>query len=106
VCIHLGEGAPAFALRVDGAQSGRRVAYSGDTEWTDALLEVADGAEVFLCEGYAPGPVRWHLDLDTLVTNRDRLGCQRLVLTHLSPTALAANLSGWDVAHNGMVLEL
>ena len=54
-------GAPAYALRVDGPHAS--VAYSGDTEWTDVLIEAADNVDLFLCEGYRLAPVRWHLDL-------------------------------------------
>lgn len=97
-------GAPAYALRVDG--SGASMAYSGDTEWTDALVEAADGVDLFLCEGYSPTPVRWHLDLETLARHRHELTCRRLVLTHLSPTALATDLSDWDVAHDGRCFDL
>lgn len=97
-------GAPAYALRVDGPQAS--VAYSGDTEWTEALLDAADGAGLFLCEGYSPAPVRWHLDLATLAGCRDRFTCRRLVLTHLSPAALATDLTGWHVAHDGWNLDL
>jgi ribonuclease BN (tRNA processing enzyme) len=97
-------GAPAYALRVDGP--GGSVAYSGDTEWTEALVEAADGVDLFLCEGYSPTPVRWHLDLDTLGRERARLRCQQLVVTHLSPTALSSDLRGWRVAYDGMCIEL
>lgn len=97
-------GAPAYALRVDGATGS--MAYSGDTEWTDALVEVASGVGLFLCEGYSPAPVRWHLDLDSLARHREVLDCRRLVLTHLSPTALAGDLSAWDVAYDGLRVEL
>jgi ribonuclease BN (tRNA processing enzyme) len=97
-------GAPAYALRID-EPGGATLAYSGDTEWTDALIDVSAGADVFLCEGYSPAPVRWHLDLASLRDNRHRLGCRRLVLTHLSPTALAADLSDWEIAEDGMVLR-
>ena len=97
-------GAPAYALRVDAPDAS--LAYSGDTEWTDALLEAADGVDLFLCEGYSPGPVRWHLDLETLAAHRHRLSCLRLVLTHLSSTALASDLGGWDVAHDGFTVDL
>ncbi len=97
-------GAPAYALRIDGPDAS--VAYSGDTEWTDALFEAADNVELFLCEGYSPAPVRWHLDLATLASQRDKLGCRQLVLTHLSPTALASDLSDWQVAHDGWSHEL
>ncbi len=97
-------GAPAYALRVDGPDAS--VAYSGDTEWTEALLEAADNVELFLCEGYSPAPVRWHLDLASLARQRDRLGCRQLVLTHLSPTALVSDLSDWQVAHDGWSIDL
>jgi len=97
-------GAPAFALRVDLPDCS--FAYSGDTEWTEALLDVSDGVDLFLCEGYGPTPVRWHLDLDALARHRDRLGCRELVLTHLSPSALASDLSGWRVAADGWKLDI
>ncbi len=97
-------GAPAYALRVDGPQAS--VAYSGDTEWTDALLDAADNVDLFLCEGYSQTPVRWHLDLDTLARHRDQLTCRQFVLTHLAPSALASDLSRWQVAHDGWSLDL
>jgi ribonuclease BN (tRNA processing enzyme) len=97
-------GAPAYALRTDGPTSS--LAYSGDTEWTDALLDAAHGVDLFLCEGYSPSPVRWHLDLDTLAHQRDRFTCAQLVLTHLSPTALASDLADWQVAHDGLQFDL
>ena len=97
-------GAPAYALRVDGPAAS--MAYSGDTEWTDTLVEASAGVDLFLCEGYSPTPVRWHLDLETLAHHRDELTCRRLVLTHLSPTALAMELSDWDVAHDGRCFDL
>ena len=97
-------GAPAYALRVEGP--GGSVAYSGDTEWTDALIDAAAGVDLFLCEGYSPAPVRWHLDLDTLARHHDQLACRQLVLTHLSPAALAGDLTGWQIAHDGWQLDL
>ena len=97
-------GAPAYALRVDGPHAS--VAYSGDTEWTDALIDAADNVDLFLCEGYSLAPVRWHLDLDALAHHRDQLTCRQLVLTHLSASALASDLSRWQVAHDGWSLDL
>jgi ribonuclease BN (tRNA processing enzyme) len=93
-------GAPAYAVQLQ--TSGGSIAYSGDTEWTDALLDAADGTDVFLCEGYSPTPIRWHLDLQTLETHRDRFTCRELIRTHLSPTALSADLSAWQVAYDGL----
>ena len=43
-------GAPSTAVRLTGG--GKTLAYSGDTQWTDALLKVADGADLLICECY------------------------------------------------------
>lgn len=97
-------GAPAYAVRLQ-TPSGS-MAYSGDTEWTDALLQASDGVDLFLCEGYSPVPIRWHLDLPTLEQHRDEFTCRDLVLTHLSATALAADLTAWKVAYDGLRLTV
>lgn len=97
-------GAPAYALRLEGPHSS--MAYSGDTEWTEALLTASYQVDLFLCEGYSPTPIRWHLDLETLARHRERFTCRDLVLTHLSPTALAADLSDWKVAYDGLHLSV
>ena len=48
-------GAPSTALRLSDGKA--LFAYSGDTEWVDALVAVADGADLFIveCYGYS-GP--------------------------------------------------
>src|SRR5262249_10315084 len=62
------------------------VAYSGDTEWTAALPEVARDADLFVCEAYGfDKAVKFHLDYTTLMAHRDELACKQLVLTHMSP---------------------
>ena len=43
-------GAPSTAVRLADGQSV--LAYSGDTEWTDALIPIADGADLFIVECY------------------------------------------------------
>ncbi len=97
-------GAPAYAIGVESRTAS--LAYSGDTEWTEALVDAADDTDLLICEGYSPQPVKWHLDLDTLTRHRHQLGCRRLLLTHLSPTALTADLTGWNIAHDGLGLDL
>jgi ribonuclease BN (tRNA processing enzyme) len=77
-------GAPAYALRI--AAAGKVLAYSGDTAWTETLLEVAAGSDLFVCEAYTyDRPVKHHLDYQTLLAHRARLGCRRLIVTHLGP---------------------
>ena len=43
-------GAPSTAVRL--TQGGKVLSYSGDTEWTDALMPIADGADLFVLECY------------------------------------------------------
>ena len=66
------------------------VAYSGDTEWTDALIEVARGADLFFCECcFFDKKLPNHLNYQTLVQNREQLECRRIVLTHMSDDMLS-----------------
>jgi ribonuclease BN (tRNA processing enzyme) len=99
-------GAPPFALRVDAG--GRVLAYSGDTEWTDTLLDAARGADVFVCEAYTfDRPIKFHLDYATLAAHRARLDCRRLILTHMSDTMLARLPDvPLEAAHDGLVIEV
>lgn len=99
-------GAPPYALRVEFA--GRTIAYSGDTEWTDALLEAARDTDLFIAEAYFfEKKVRFHLDYATLASQKARLGCRRLIVTHMSPDMLA-RLDTLDIeaAHDGKRIEL
>ena len=103
---HHESGAPAYALRV--SYGGKTVAYSGDTEWTDGLLELARGADLFVCEcNNFDESVPGHIDYRTLLAKREQLDCSRLVITHMSDTVLA-NLSSieFEPAEDGMVIEL
>jgi len=99
-------GAPPYALRVQWG--GRVVAYSGDTEWTESLVEAASGADLFVCEAYTyETPRRYHLDFRTLAAHRERLGCRRLVLTHMGPEMLARRVeSDAECAEDGLVIAL
>jgi ribonuclease BN (tRNA processing enzyme) len=99
-------GAPAYALRLQ--YGGKIVAYSGDTEWTDALVEVATGADLFVCEAYFfDKVVKYHLDFATLAAHRRRLGCRRLVVTHMSEDMLARRPTlDVEVAEDLTVIDL
>jgi len=81
-------GAPPFALRVAG--EGRVVAYSGDTEWTESLIDAARGADLFIADAlFYAKRVKYDLGLATLRQHRSRLECRRLVLTHMGEDMLA-----------------
>ncbi len=99
-------GAPAHALRIGCGE--KVLACSGDTEWTDALLEAADGADLFVCEGYSfAKQIRYHLDYQTLSRHRAELHCRRLILTHPGPDLLAhADALDCELAEDGLSVDL
>jgi ribonuclease BN (tRNA processing enzyme) len=81
-------GAPPFALRITG--EGKVVTYSGDTEWTESLVDAARGADLFIAEALSYDKrIRYHLDLATLLEHRSRLDCRRLIVTHMGEDVLA-----------------
>jgi ribonuclease BN (tRNA processing enzyme) len=81
-------GAPSYALRVE--YGGKVIAYSGDTEWTEALVDAARGTDLFVCEAYFfDKKIKYHLDYQTLWEHRRRLECPRIILTHMSQDMLS-----------------
>jgi ribonuclease BN (tRNA processing enzyme) len=99
-------GAPAYALRI--GVEGKVITYSADTEWTDALLDAARGADLFICEAYFfDKKVKYHLDYQTLMSHRAELGCARLILTHMSEDMLGRRGSlAVECAEDGMSVTL
>lgn len=102
-------GAPSTAVRI--SHGGTALGYSGDTEWTDALLPIAAGAQLFLieCSGYA-GTLPGHLTWETLNSRLPQLSADRIMVTHMNPTALAhldeIRAAGVLVAEDGLCVEL
>lgn len=101
-------GAPSTALRI--ADGEKLFAYSGDTAWTDALIGVADGADLFICECYGySGSLRGHLSWEVLQPKLPELRAKRMMLTHMNPSMLAkveeARAAGVEIAEDGMVVQ-
>jgi ribonuclease BN (tRNA processing enzyme) len=99
-------GAPSYALRV--ACEDKIVAYSGDTGWTDTLIQTARGADLFVCEcNFLEKGVPNHLDYQTLSDHRTELECRRLILTHMGDEMLRRVGSlGLEGAEDGKSLVL
>ena len=101
-----GSGAPTYALRVEC--DGRVIGYSGDTEWTERLLAIASGADLFICEASVyDRQVKGHIDYRTLLSHREALACNRILLTHMGDDMLAraAELE-LECAEDGQVISL
>jgi ribonuclease BN (tRNA processing enzyme) len=99
-------GAPAYAWRIE--VDGKVLAYSGDTAWTDRLIDVARDADVFVCEAYThEREIRYHLSYRRLLAERPRLSCRRVVITHMGPDMLAhADESAFECAEDGLVVRV
>jgi ribonuclease BN (tRNA processing enzyme) len=97
-------GASAFVLRLEF--DGVVIAYTGDTAWTDGIVEAAAGADLLIAECYyLEKEIPYHLTLKTLTEHAEKLTCERIVLTHMSTDVLGQELP-YEAAHDGLVITL
>ena len=114
---HVNHPVETFAFRF--SYGGRSLVYTGDTGETEAVPELAAGADVFLSEAAfleGPGlPPNLHLTARQAGTYASRAGVGGLVLTHLQPwnntgdaraEAATAFKGDLDVAVAGQVISL
>jgi ribonuclease BN (tRNA processing enzyme) len=107
----------AYAVRIE--RDGRSLVYSGDTGPCNALVELARGADLLLCEasfqdGRDTAP-DLHLNGREAAEHATRAGVGRLLLTHVPPwndparslaEAVAAFAGGVELARAGAVVEI
>jgi len=102
-------GAPSTAVRLGDGE--RVLAYSGDTQWTEALLSIGRGADLFIveCSEYVRD-VTYHMNWRVLEARLADLGAKRVMITHLGPAMLAqveaARQAGVLVACDGAIVEI
>jgi ribonuclease BN (tRNA processing enzyme) len=97
----------AYALRVE--HDGRSVAYSGDTAPTSALVDLASGTDLFVCEAsFRDGednPPGMHLTGREAGEHAMAAGVGRLIVTHIPPWGhQAAAVAGASEAFGGPVI--
>ncbi len=95
----------AFRLEV----GGKAIVFSGDTGWTDKLIDLSANADLFLCEcTYFDQPgLDFHISYTQFITERHRLTTRRLVLTHLGREVLERQSEvSVEMATDGMVIEV
>jgi ribonuclease BN (tRNA processing enzyme) len=67
----------------------KTVTYTGDTDWTEALLAAADGADLLISEcSFYDKPIKMHMNYVTLKANLPKLKAKSVVLTHMSEDML------------------
>lgn len=107
-CVRVkhGKSPDVFAIRLEVA--GKKICYTGDTEWTDKLFELEQGSDLLIAECFAyQQKIPSHLDYQTLLRHRKKLTCKRLVLTHMGPEMLTkTNDLELETANDGDLIFL
>jgi ribonuclease BN (tRNA processing enzyme) len=87
---------------------GRKIVYTGDTGWTEDLLQHAENSDLFICEcSFFESRLETHLDYPRIAENVERFCSKRIVLTHLGQEVLRRRSEvELEVAHDGLVIAL
>jgi len=104
--LHDDRAGPCLGFRFEA--EGKVIAFSGDTEWTDALIDIGHEADLFLCEAYTRDkPVATHMALSSLERHLGQIRPKRLILTHMSNDMLARRAElAFETAEDGMIVKL
>jgi ribonuclease BN (tRNA processing enzyme) len=107
--VQVSHGMPAesyhgYRIAIDG----KVLAYSGDTEWTDSLIELGRDADLFVSEAYSyDKPVPMHLAYRQLVEKLPLIRPKRLIITHMSDDMLVRrDAIAHEKAQDGMIVEI
>ena len=104
--VHGESGGPFLGYRLEA--EGRVLAYTADTEWTEALVPLGRDADLLIAEAYTyEKDVRNHLSLKALEAHLAEINPKRLILTHMSDDVLS-RLDGLlhRTAHDGMIVDI
>jgi ribonuclease BN (tRNA processing enzyme) len=100
-------GAEPFSLGYRIESGSSKLLFSGDSAWSEDFVEMSRGTDVFLCECCSMEPcVPMHTSYAELLRQRDRLGCKRLLLTHLGADVRKAKDFRFERVSDGDVFEI
>jgi ribonuclease BN (tRNA processing enzyme) len=104
--VHGDSGGPFLGYRIE--VEGRIIAFTGDTEWTDALIPLGRDADLFISECYFyDRAVKNHLNLKTLQAHLFEIKPKRLILTHMGEDMLGRlDTLACEAASDGMVVDI
>lgn len=85
---------------------GKIFAFSGDTSWTDHLITLCDGADLFICEcNFLERQAFGHLSYKELVEKRSQLNCHNIWLSHMGSEVLQLEEVLFDRLEDGLEME-
>jgi len=87
---------------------GKVLAFSGDTEWTDSLIELGRDADLFVSEAYVYNRrVQMHLAYRQLTEKLPLIRPKRLIITHMSEDMLGrGDAIAHETAKDGLIVEI
>lgn len=103
--VHSEEASP-HGLRIK--VNNKLIAFSGDSAWTEKLVDLSEKADLFICEcNFFEKETKGHLNYKTLQQHKHRFSCKRLILNHLDIEMLE-NLSKVEIetAYDGLEIEI
>lgn len=85
---------------------GKIISYSGDTAWTEEIIPLSEGADLFICEASAyHARVKQHMSVSDLEENRHRITAKKTVITHAGNEVLKhADKLPFPIAGDGEIL--
>jgi ribonuclease BN (tRNA processing enzyme) len=104
--VHDERAGPCLGYRCEA--EGKTVAYSGDTQWTDTVIDIGRNADLFICEAYTRDkPINTHMALSALEKHLGQIKPKRLILTHMGLDMLAHRAEvPFETADDGKIVEL
>lgn len=87
--------------------AGKTFAFSGDTEWNDSLIDLAQESDAFVieCNNYlndSPG----HLSYQNILDRIHDLKTKKLLLTHMGTEVIDAQTIEFTRLEDGMIIEI
>jgi ribonuclease BN (tRNA processing enzyme) len=103
--VHDDRAGPCLGFRFQA--EGKVLAFSGDTQWTEKLVDVGRDADLFVCEAYTRDkPIATHMALSLLEQHLSQIRPKRLVLTHMSEDMLKQRSKlAYETAEDGKIVE-
>ena len=80
---------PALPHGVRVSLQDKVISYSGDSEWNDNIISLAEQADLLVLECYAfDTPMKAHLDYTTILDHLPELNARKIMLTHFGDQML------------------
>ncbi len=83
------------------------IAFSGDTSWTDELIPLCEGADLFICDcNFLNGQAYGHLSYKELLEKREALVCDKIWLSHMNQEVIESDNIVFNRLADGMTLTI